>query len=86
LELTAADEILAVENMDVLKRNGFEVVRLGVDEEEEGKLHLVAQPVSKGTVFDTKGMVCIDPGPVLTSTQISRSSSISCMTAPQEQW
>jgi DNA mismatch repair protein PMS2 len=58
--LTAADEILAVENIDVLKRNGFEVVRQGVDDdddEEEGRLHLVAQPVSKDTVFDTKGMM-----------------------------
>lgn len=57
LELTAADEILAVENIDVLKRNGFEVVRQGGDdEEEEGRLHLVAQPVSKDTVFDMKDL------------------------------
>jgi DNA mismatch repair protein PMS2 len=56
LELTAADEILAVENIDVLKRNGFEVVRKGNDEEEEGRLHLVAQPVSKDTVFDMKDL------------------------------
>lgn len=64
LELTAADVILAVENIDVLKRNGFEVVRLGGDDDdgEERRLHLVAQPVSKDTVFDTKGMMCIDPG------------------------
>jgi len=53
LELTAADEILAVENMDVLK--GFEVVRQGDEGEEEGRLHLVAQPMSKDTVFDMKG-------------------------------
>ncbi|KAG1750669.1 hypothetical protein EDD22DRAFT_916186 [Suillus occidentalis] len=58
LELTAADEILAVENIDVLKRNGFEVVRLGGDDDEgeEGRLHLVAQPVSKDTVFNTKDL------------------------------
>jgi len=55
LELTAADEILAVENMDVLKRNGFEVVRQGDEGEEEGRLHLVVQPMSKDTVFDMKG-------------------------------
>lgn len=54
--MTAADEILAVENMDILKRNGFEVVRQGDDGEEEGRLHLVAQPMSKGTVFDMKGV------------------------------
>lgn len=56
LELTAADEILAVENIDVLKRNGFEVVRQGGEDDDEGRLHLVAQPVSKGTVFDTKDL------------------------------
>lgn len=50
--MTAADEILAVENMDVLKRNGFEVVQ---DDEEDGRLHLVAQPVSKDIIFDMKG-------------------------------
>ncbi|KAG1880998.1 hypothetical protein F4604DRAFT_1749317 [Suillus subluteus] len=58
LELTAADEILAVENIDVLKRNGFEVVRQGGDDDDddEGRLHLVAQPVSKDTVFDMKDL------------------------------
>jgi DNA mismatch repair protein PMS2 len=56
LELTAADEMLAIENMDVLQRNGFEV---DVDEVTTSglahRLKLVAQPVSKSTVFDMKG-------------------------------
>ncbi|KAG1728395.1 uncharacterized protein EDB91DRAFT_1162168 [Suillus paluster] len=56
LELTAADEILAVENIDVLKRNGFEVVRQGGEDDEEGRLYLVSQPVSKDTVFNTKDL------------------------------
>lgn len=56
LELTAADEILAVENIDVLKRNGFEVVRQGGEDDDEGRLHLVSQPVSKDTVFNTKDL------------------------------
>jgi len=56
LELTAADEVLAAENIDILKRNGFEVVRQ-LDDDEEGRLLLVAQPVSKGTVFDMKGCI-----------------------------
>lgn len=57
LELTAADEILAVENIDVLKRNGFEVTRQsGHDDDDEGRLHLIAQPVSKDTVFDMKDL------------------------------
>ena len=75
LHLTAADELIAVENMDILRRNGFEVVQMGGsadatqvghDEEqadEEGmqscRLHLVTQPVSKDTVFDMKGDISI---------------------------
>jgi len=71
LHLTAADELIAVENTDILRRNGFDVVQMGVsagatqagsDEEEADeeemqrcRLHLVAQPVSKDTVFDMKG-------------------------------
>lgn len=54
--MTAADEILAVENIDVLKRNGFEVTRQSGHDDDEGRLHLIAQPVSKDTVFDMKGM------------------------------
>lgn len=56
LELTAADELLAVENIEVLRSNGFEV---DIDEDTGSglgnRLHLVAQPVSKSTVFDMKG-------------------------------
>ena len=58
LELTAADELLALENIDVLRQNGFEI-----DTNQDGdvasgqdrRLKLVAQPVSKSTVFDMKG-------------------------------
>jgi hypothetical protein len=55
LELTAADELLAMENLDVLRQNGFEVE---VDEEiseNRPRLKLLAQPVSKNTLFDVKG-------------------------------
>lgn len=66
LQLTAADEMLAVENMDVFKLNGFELERIEEkeavgDEDEEGsegvrmRLQLIAQPMSKDTVFDVKG-------------------------------
>jgi hypothetical protein len=45
-----------MENMDILRQNGFEV---SIDEADpEGgscRLKLVAQPVSKSTVFDVKG-------------------------------
>lgn len=57
--------MLALENMDVLKLNGFELEQVeereaSRDEDEEGsevrmRLQLVAQPMSKDTVFDIKG-------------------------------
>ena len=54
LELTAADELVALENIDVLRQNGFE---LDVSEERPPgqRVQLTAQPVSKSTVFDIKG-------------------------------
>ncbi|TCD62462.1 hypothetical protein EIP91_006832 [Steccherinum ochraceum] len=57
LELTAADELVAVENMDVLRENGFEVA-VSADESVDGGRHLslVAQPISKNTVFDMKDL------------------------------
>ncbi|KAH6901460.1 DNA mismatch repair protein [Coprinopsis sp. MPI-PUGE-AT-0042] len=64
LELTAADELLAIENVEVLRKNGFEVEVQGEKEVESdsddvaplqgGRLKLTAQPVSKSTVFDMK--------------------------------
>ncbi|KAJ7202124.1 MutL C terminal dimerization domain-containing protein [Mycena pura] len=55
LELTASDELLALENIDVLRRNGFEVVA-GTETETAPRLALTAQPVSKDTVFDMKDL------------------------------
>jgi DNA mismatch repair protein PMS2 len=56
LELTAAAELTAMENIDILRQNGFEV---SIDEADpEGgscRLKLVAQPVSKSTIFNVKG-------------------------------
>ncbi|TEB25771.1 DNA mismatch repair protein MutL [Coprinellus micaceus] len=55
LELTAADELVASENLQVLKDNGFEV-HVAPDNDTCGaRLQLTAQPVSKNTVFDMKG-------------------------------
>ncbi|KAH0835450.1 hypothetical protein J3R83DRAFT_9084 [Lanmaoa asiatica] len=67
LQFTAADEMLAVENMDVLKLNGFELEQVEEqetfeDDGEEGpegvrmRLQMVAQPMSKDTVFDMKDL------------------------------
>ncbi|KDR71586.1 hypothetical protein GALMADRAFT_75007 [Galerina marginata CBS 339.88] len=57
LELTASDEMLALENMGILRQNGFEI---DVEEEQSvgqgSRLKLTAQPVSKSTVFDMKDL------------------------------
>ena len=54
LELTAADELVAFENMGVLQQNGFEVAIEG-DQPAGRRLKLVAQPVSKDKEFDIQG-------------------------------
>ena len=55
LELTAAEELVALENLDALTQNGFEVsVDEGADP-GQGRIKLVSQPVSKNTTFDMKG-------------------------------
>lgn len=55
LELSAADELIAAENTDILRKNGFEIVLKPAAPGERDRVHLVAQPVSKRTVFDFKG-------------------------------
>lgn len=54
LGLPSADEITAMEHLDLLRLNGYEVV---VDEDAQigDRVKLVAQPVSKDTVFDVGG-------------------------------
>lgn len=56
LQLTAGDEIVAMENLEILRSNGFEV---DVDEDKPPgrgeRISLVAMPVSKETTFDFKG-------------------------------
>jgi len=65
LQLTAGDEIVAMENMGILKANGFGVM---VDEDQAPgrgeRIKLSAMPVSKETVFDFKGG---SAGPVLSA-------------------
>ena len=53
--MTAADEVLAIENIEILRQNGFEVEVEDEDEVGGHRLKLVAQPVSKDTAFDMKG-------------------------------
>ncbi|WVQ88176.1 hypothetical protein IAS59_001910 [Cryptococcus gattii] len=57
LHLTAGDEIVAMENIDILNANGFDV---HVDETKPAgrgeRISLLAIPVSKETVFDFKDL------------------------------
>lgn len=54
LELAASDEIIAVDRLDVLRANGFDVTF--TEEAPIGqRLHLISQPQSKSTIFDMKG-------------------------------
>ena len=57
LELTVADELVAIENVEVLRSNGFEVVINDDAPTGHGeRVRLVALPVSKSTTFTVKGM------------------------------
>ncbi|WVR05930.1 hypothetical protein IAU60_002956 [Kwoniella sp. DSM 27419] len=57
LQLTSGDEIVAMENLDILHRNGFNVE---VDEDalpgRGERISLLAMPVSKDTTFDFKDL------------------------------
>ena len=55
LELSAADELVAIEKLEVLRSNGFEV-SVNEDAPARERVKLVAQPISKDTVFDFKGL------------------------------
>ncbi|KAI8992702.1 hypothetical protein BD414DRAFT_481942 [Trametes punicea] len=55
LELTAADELVALENINVLRQNGFEL-EVFDDRPPGQRVQLTAQPVSKSTVFDMKDL------------------------------
>lgn len=54
LNLPSHDEITAMEHLDLLRLNGFEVL---VDEDADvgERVKLLAQPVSKDTVFGVEG-------------------------------
>jgi len=56
LELSIVDELTAIDNMGVLNKNGFVIqVDKEAEEGERPKVRLVAQPMSKDTMFDMKG-------------------------------
>lgn len=57
LELPVADELVAIDNLEVLRQNGFEVDVDAVGDGTARRLKLVATPVSKNTEFDEHGRV-----------------------------
>ncbi|CAE6506319.1 unnamed protein product [Rhizoctonia solani] len=57
LELSIVDELTAIDNMEVLNKNGFVIqVDKETAEDERPKVRLVAQPMSKDTMFDMKDL------------------------------
>ncbi|RHZ80299.1 hypothetical protein Glove_137g29 [Diversispora epigaea] len=55
LELTAAEEMVAIENIKILQANGFEL-EIDHDAKSTNKLKLLSQPVSKNTIFGVKDL------------------------------
>jgi hypothetical protein len=59
LELSAAEELTALEYLEILQKNGFEVSQSSTsiqrESSERGRISLVAMPVSKSTTFNIKG-------------------------------
>jgi len=56
--LSAADNFVAKENIDILRKNGFEISiedEVEDEDEENACLKLTAKPVSKSTVFGMRG-------------------------------
>lgn len=56
MQLPSADEITAMENLDILAANGF---GLSVDEDAPygrgARIRLTSMPISKETIFDVSG-------------------------------
>lgn len=55
LELTAADELLAIERLDVLRQNGFDL-QIDEDAPAHQRVKLTAIPVSKNTAFGVEDL------------------------------
>ncbi|KAI7904845.1 uncharacterized protein BX663DRAFT_469940 [Cokeromyces recurvatus] len=53
LDLTAAEEHIVMDNLDIFKANGFDVQVLP-DNEPTKRICVISQPVSKNTMFDKK--------------------------------
>ncbi|CAI2191264.1 5655_t:CDS:10, partial [Funneliformis geosporum] len=55
LELTVAEELVAIENLEILQANGFDF-DIDYDASPTNKLKLLSQPMSKNTVFGVKDL------------------------------
>ncbi|KAL0137448.1 postmeiotic segregation increased 2, isoform CRA_c [Mucor lusitanicus] len=53
LDLTAAEELTVMENLDIFKANGFDVEILP-DNPPTTRIRVISQPVSKNTMFDKR--------------------------------
>ncbi|CAG8801990.1 3411_t:CDS:2, partial [Racocetra fulgida] len=56
LELTAAEELVAIDNIDILKANGFDI-DIDLEAQTTKKLKLISQPISKDIIFGVEEMV-----------------------------
>lgn len=54
VELTASEEMVAMDNIDILKANGFDI-QVDDNAPPTQKIKIISQPVSKNTMFNMKG-------------------------------
>ncbi|CAG8546354.1 12442_t:CDS:2, partial [Dentiscutata heterogama] len=55
LELTAAQELVAIDNIDILKANGFDI-EVDLEAQTSKKLKLISQPMSKDIIFGVEDL------------------------------
>ncbi|CAG8690454.1 15461_t:CDS:2, partial [Dentiscutata erythropus] len=55
LELTAAQELVAIDNIDILKANGFDI-EVDLEAQPTKKLKLISQPMSKDIIFGVEDL------------------------------
>ncbi|ORZ00692.1 hypothetical protein BCR43DRAFT_452802 [Syncephalastrum racemosum] len=53
LELTAAEELVVLDHMDILRANGFDL-QVDMEKEPTQRVQVISQPFSKNVVFDKK--------------------------------
>lgn len=56
IELTASEEMVAMENIDILRANGFDI-EVNELAPPTQKIKIISQPISKNTMFNIKGKI-----------------------------